>query len=76
MIFIHLITSAKHRYICNSQNYGYISIHPNIPIHQINLASFRFGYRISKLGLTLIPIIDAMLTWGEEHYELFVRKYT
>ncbi|MBD5371221.1 MAG: helix-turn-helix transcriptional regulator [Bacteroides sp.] len=35
----------------------------------------RSEYRISRLGLTLIPIIDAMLKWGEEHYDLFEKKY-
>lgn len=29
---------------------------------------------ISRLGLTLVPIIDAMLKWGEEHYDLFEKK--
>lgn len=31
---------------------------------------------ISPLGMTLIPIIDAMLQWGEEHQELFAKKYS
>lgn len=35
----------------------------------------RSEYKISELGLTLIPIIDSMLKWGEEHYDLFERKY-
>ncbi|MBD5203555.1 MAG: helix-turn-helix transcriptional regulator [Bacteroidales bacterium] len=35
----------------------------------------RSEYRISRLGLTLIPIIDALLRWGEEHYDLFIKKY-
>ncbi len=35
----------------------------------------RSEYAISPLGLTLIPIIDAMLEWGERNRELFVRKY-
>ena len=35
----------------------------------------RSEYAISPLGMTLIPIIDAMLQWGEEHQELFEKKY-
>ena len=35
----------------------------------------RSEYRITELGQTLLPIIDAMLRWGEEHYEIFDRKY-
>ena len=35
----------------------------------------RSEYRISSLGATLIPIIDAMLAWGNEHYDIFVKKY-
>ena len=35
----------------------------------------RSEYKITELGLTLIPIIDAMLKWGEEHMELFEKKY-
>lgn len=35
----------------------------------------RSEYRISRLGMTLIPIIDMLLKWGEEHYDLFVKKY-
>lgn len=35
----------------------------------------RSEYRISNLGVTLIPIIDAMLAWGNEHYDIFVKKY-
>ena len=35
----------------------------------------RSEYAISPLGKSLIPIIDAMLSWGEEHKELFVKKY-
>lgn len=33
-------------------------------------------YRISELGQSLLPIIDAMMRWGEEHYTLFKKKYT
>lgn len=32
-------------------------------------------YRITDLGKSLLPIIDAMLKWGEEHIDLFERKY-
>lgn len=35
----------------------------------------RSEYRITALGASLIPIIDAMLKWGTEHMELFERKY-
>ena len=35
----------------------------------------RSEYTISLLGMSLIPIIDAMLKWGEEHQELFEKKY-
>lgn len=35
----------------------------------------RSEYRITGLGMTLIPIIDAMLRWGEEHYHIFEKKY-
>ena len=32
-------------------------------------------YTISSLGLTLIPIIDAMIEWGNKNENLFIRKY-
>lgn len=35
----------------------------------------RSEYRITELGLSLIPIIDNMLTWGKEHIDLFEQKY-
>ena len=35
----------------------------------------RSEYRITDLGLSLIPIIDMMLKWGEEHFEVFEKKY-
>lgn len=35
----------------------------------------RSEYRISDVGASLLPIIDAMLKWGEEHYDLFYKKY-
>lgn len=35
----------------------------------------RSEYRITDLGLSLIPIIDMMLRWGTEHFSLFEKKY-
>lgn len=35
----------------------------------------RSEYQITELGKSLLPIIDMMLRWGEEHYELFRKKY-
>lgn len=35
----------------------------------------RSEYSITPLGLTLIPIIDAMLKWGEKNKDLFERKH-
>jgi len=35
----------------------------------------RSEYKITELGKSLLPIIDAMLKWGEEHFEVFERKY-
>ena len=35
----------------------------------------RSEYRITDLGKSLIPIIDSMLRWGKDHYDLFLRKY-
>lgn len=35
----------------------------------------RSEYAITPLGMTLIPIIDAMLVWGVRNKELFERKY-
>ena len=35
----------------------------------------RSEYTITPLGASLIPIIDSMLRWGEEHYDIFLRKY-
>ena len=32
-------------------------------------------YSITPLGMTLIPIIDAMIEWGNRNAELFERKY-
>lgn len=35
----------------------------------------RSEYRITPLGISLLPIIDAMLKWGEDHIEIFEKKY-
>ncbi|MCM1313494.1 MAG: helix-turn-helix transcriptional regulator [Bacteroides sp.] len=35
----------------------------------------RSEYKITQLGKSLIPIIDLMLKWGEEHFDIFERKY-
>ena len=35
----------------------------------------RSEYSITPLGMTLIPIIDAMLEWGEKNKALFERKH-
>lgn len=35
----------------------------------------RSEYSITELGMTLIPIIDAMLEWGTRNKKLFVEKY-
>ena len=35
----------------------------------------RSEYAITPLGLSLLPIIDAMLAWGEAHMDLFERKF-
>lgn len=35
----------------------------------------RSEYKITALGKSLLPIIDAMLTWGVEHMDLFTAKY-
>ncbi len=35
----------------------------------------RSEYAITPLGMTLIPIIDAMLEWGTKNEALFVEKY-
>lgn len=43
------------------------TIHPELPP--------RSEYRITELGLSLIPIIDAMLKWGADHFDIFEKKY-
>lgn len=35
----------------------------------------RSEYKITALGQSLLPIIDSMLKWGEEHFEIFEKKY-
>ena len=35
----------------------------------------RSEYSITPLGMTLIPLIDAMIEWGNQHKELFEKKY-
>lgn len=35
----------------------------------------RSEYNITELGKTLIPIIDAMIDWGNKNTELFEKKY-
>lgn len=32
-------------------------------------------YKITELGLSLLPIIDSMLKWGQDHMQLFEKKY-
>lgn len=35
----------------------------------------RSEYKITDLGKSLLPIIDQMLRWGQEHFEIFKKKY-
>ncbi len=35
----------------------------------------RSEYMITDLGKSLLPIIDMMLRWGEDHFEIFEKKY-
>lgn len=35
----------------------------------------RSEYKVTELGLSLLPIIDSMLKWGRDHMELFEKKY-
>ncbi len=35
----------------------------------------RSEYQITDLGKSLLPIIDSMLKWGEDHFALFEKKY-
>ena len=36
----------------------------------------RSEYAITPLGLSLIPIIDAMIEWGKQNTELFQKKFS
>ena len=36
----------------------------------------RSEYAITPLGATLIPIIDAMIAWGNRNTQLFSKKYS
>lgn len=35
----------------------------------------RSEYMITDLGRSLLPIIDIMMQWGEEHFDVFQKKY-
>lgn len=35
----------------------------------------RSEYMITEIGKSLLPIIDMMLRWGVEHFDIFERKY-
>lgn len=35
----------------------------------------RSEYSITDLGRSLLPILDAMIVWGETNHEVFERKY-
>lgn len=35
----------------------------------------RSDYKLTEIGLSLLPIIDRMLEWGNDHMELFEKKY-
>lgn len=35
----------------------------------------RSVYRLTPIGQSLLPIIDMMLSWGEDHMEVFEKKY-
>lgn len=36
----------------------------------------RSEYKITELGISLLPIIDSMMKWGEEHMSLFEAKFS
>lgn len=36
----------------------------------------RSEYKITELGKSLLPIIDAMLKWGIDHMDVFEKKYS
>lgn len=35
----------------------------------------RSEYSITDLGQSLLPILDAMITWGETNHDVFEKKY-
>ena len=35
----------------------------------------RSEYSLTELGASLLPLIDAMIAWGQSHADLFERKY-
>lgn len=43
------------------------TIYPELPPRSV--------YSITELGNSLLPILDAMITWGETNHEVFKRKY-
>lgn len=43
------------------------TVHPELPP--------RSEYAITALGRSLLPILDAMIEWGDGNRELFERKY-
>lgn len=32
-------------------------------------------YQLTETGKSLLPLIDLMIGWGEEHFELFLKKF-
>ncbi len=34
----------------------------------------RSEYKITKLGESLLPIIDSMIQWGDEHFDIFEKS--
>ena len=35
----------------------------------------RSEYKITELGISLLPIIDSMMEWGKAHMQLFEKKF-
>lgn len=56
---IHLKEMVEDGLVCKT-------IYPELPP--------RSEYVITDLGKSLLPIIDAMLKWGEEHFEIFEQR--
>ena len=50
-----------------SERHGCQAIYPELPP--------RSEYAITELGRSLLPILDAMITWGETNRNLFIQKY-